>query len=380
MRKWGLHYFLSLLVLTVVLAGCGSGDDSNSAADQLSANTFSEGGAADSVPAAASVQSKDSSAESATVTAGGQDQKTDANKTGTAKNLGTEQGAEQPSGFTGSDVAAGLNKKLIYRANLNMEVKDYASAQSDVRNMITLAGGYIIEFSENMSEYEKGGTFILKVPASGFSSFLDNLEKIKNENIQQSITGQDVSEEYVDLESRLKAKQLMENQYIEFMKKATKSADLVAFANQLGAIQEEIEQIKGRMRYIDQNVSFSTVELRLYQTDESLAVTQKKEQGPLLERASDALKSSLNALSIMFQWLVVFLAAALPVLLIGGVVTAIVLWYRRKSKEREKTHMERIGQINREQNRENLNRSSTEPAPENRTAPEEDGGEPENKG
>lgn len=276
MRKWGLHYFLSLLVLTVVLAGCGSGDDSNSAADQLSANTFSEGGAADSVPAAASVQSKDSSAESATVTAGGQDQKTDANKTGTAKNLGTEQGAEQPSGFTGSDVAAGLNKKLIYRANLNMEVKDYASAQSDVRNMITLAGGYIIEFSENMSEYEKGGTFILKVPASGFSSFLDNLEKIKNENIQQSITGQDVSEEYVDLESRLKAKQLMENQYIEFMKKATKSADLVAFANQLGAIQEEIEQIKGRMRYIDQNVSFSTVELRLYQTDESLAVTQKK--------------------------------------------------------------------------------------------------------
>lgn len=380
MRKWGLHYFLFLLVLAVVLAGCGSGDDNNSAADQLSANTFSEGGAADSAPEAASVQSKDSSAESATVTAGGQDQKTDANKTGTAKNLGTEQGAEQPSGFTGSDVAAGLNKKLIYRANLNMEVKDYASAQSDVRNMITLAGGYIIEFSENMSEYEKGGTFILKVPASGFASFLDNLEKIKNEKIQQSITGQDVSEEYVDLESRLKAKQLMENQYIEFMKKATKSSDLVAFANQLGAIQEEIEQIKGRMRYIDQNVSFSTVELRLYQTDESLAVTQKKEQGPLLERASDALKSSLSAMSIMLQWLVVFLAAALPVLLVAGVVTVIVLWFRRKSKAREKTHMERIGQINREQNRENLNRSSAEPAPENRTAPEEDGGEPENKG
>lgn len=72
------------------------------------------------------------------------------------------------------------------------------------------------------------------------------------------------------------------------------------------------------MRYIDQNVSFSTVELRLYQTDESLAVTQKKEQGPLLERASDALKSSLSAMSIMLQWLVVFLAAALPVLLVAG--------------------------------------------------------------
>lgn len=157
-----------------------------------------------------------------------------------------------------------------------MEVADYGAAQTEVRNMITLAGGYIIEFSENMSEYEQGGTFILKVPASGFSSFLNNLEKVKHEKLQRSIQGQDVSEEYVDLESRLKAKQMMETQYIDFMKKATKPADLVQFANQLGAIQEQIEQIKGRMRYIDQNVSFSTVELRLYQTEESIAVTQVK--------------------------------------------------------------------------------------------------------
>lgn len=90
----------------------------------------------------------------------------------------------------------------------------------------------------------------------------------------------------MDLESRLKAKQMMEAQYIDFMKKATKPADLVQFANQLGEIQEQIEQIKGRMRYIDQNVSFSTVELRLYQTEKSLTLTKTNAQGPLGERAS----------------------------------------------------------------------------------------------
>ncbi|ETT59291.1 hypothetical protein C173_28986 [Paenibacillus sp. FSL R7-277] len=253
---------------------------------------------------------------------------------------GAEQGTNASAGFTGTDVVAGLNKKLIYKANLNMEVTDYGAAQTEVRNMVTLAGGYIIEFSENMSEYEQGGTFILKVPAAGFSPFLNNLEKIKHEKLQRSIQGQDVSEEYVDLESRLKAKQMMEAQYIDFMKKATKPADLVQFANQLGEIQEQIEQIKGRMRYIDQNVSFSTVELRLYQTEKSLTLTQTNSEGPLGERASEALKSSMKALSVMFQWLVVVLAAALPVLLVAGVVVALVLWLRKSFKRRQPAHPE----------------------------------------
>ena len=187
----------------------------------------------------------------------------------------------------------------------------------------------------SMSEYEKGGTFVMKVPASGFSPFLSKLEKVKHEELQRSIQGQDVSEEYVDLESRLKAKQLMETQYIDFMKKATKPADLVQFANQLGEIQESIERIKGRMRYIDQNVSFSTVELRLYETEESLAATKSKTQGPLGARASEALQGSLKALSVMFQWLVVILAAALPVLIIAAVVAVVVIWLRRKIRRRQ---------------------------------------------
>lgn len=380
MRKWGLHYLLGMMVLAVILGGCGSADN-NSAADSGSANNASslayEDGAAQDAAAPAEAESANSTTEALPQGQGGGNGGTSADK------AAADKSAEAAAGFTDGDVVAGLNKKLIYKANLNMEVENYGAAQTEVRNMVTLASGYIIEFNENMSEYEKGGTFILKVPASGFSSFLNNLEKVKHTELQRSIQGQDVSEEYVDLESRLKAKQLMESQYIEFMKKATKSADLVAFANQLGAIQEEIEQIKGRMRYIDQNVSFSTVELRLYQTDESIAITQQKEQGPLMERASDALKGSLNALSVMFQWLVVFLAGALPVLIIAGVIIAIVLFFRNKSKRRDTEYMGRIRQANRELNREVINQTpAAQPQPADPTAPaapEENVEEPEDK-
>ncbi|ETT44322.1 MULTISPECIES: DUF4349 domain-containing protein [unclassified Paenibacillus] len=379
MRKWGLHYLLYLVVVALVLAGCGaSSNNSDSAANTESAfrNEAASDGSAESAPAAVEGK-KDSLANTAMAV---NDQAAVKGGGGNSALPGTDagQGADASAGFTGTDVVAGLNKKLIYKANLNMEVSDYGAAQTEVRNMVTLAGGYIIEFSENMSEYEQGGTFILKVPAAGFSPFLNNLEKIKHEKLQRSIQGQDVSEEYVDLESRLKAKQMMEAQYIDFMKKATKPADLVQFANQLGEIQEQIEQIKGRMRYIDQNVSFSTVELRLYQTEKSLALTQTNSEGPLGERASEALKSSMKALSVMFQWLVVVLAAALPVLLVAGVVVALVLWLRKSFKRRQPAHPEqaRLGS-NRLPDREAQPHS--EAAPLAPAAPEEENTDKQNK-
>ncbi|MEK3966078.1 DUF4349 domain-containing protein [Paenibacillus sp. FSL H7-0323] len=344
MRKWGLHY-LCLLIFAVVLAGCGSGDN-NSAADKLAGdggNTSNSAAATTEQSSKATLADKSTSAEAETAAGG--------NEAPVEKGLTSENTDQGNAGFTGSDVVEGLNKKLIYHANLTMEVEDYGKAQTEIRNMVTMAKGYIIEFNENMSQYEQGGTFILKVPASGFSPFLNNLEKVKHESLQRSIQGQDVSEEYVDLESRLKAKQLMEAQYTEFMKKATKSSDLVAFANELGSIQETIEQIKGRMRYIDQNVSFSTVELRVYQTDESLAVKEKAEQGPLLERASDALKGSLNALSVMFQWIFVILAGALPILIGAGIILVIVWFARKNIRARREQQTQRIRQENRELNK-----------------------------
>ncbi|MNI03382.1 hypothetical protein D3C73_562830 [compost metagenome] len=367
MQKRGLHYLfylLGLLMFAVVVAGRGSGGNNDAAgnsfmkADTASTEASVDGGAAQNASADVAEQSMTSKAvaPAAEGTKGGGGN----SAVGSTDAAQTSKGT---AGFTGSDVVAGLNKKLIYHANLTMEVKDYAAAQTEVRNMVTLANGYIIEFSESTSEYERGGTFILKVPASGFSSFLSSLEKIKNEKLQRQIQGQDVSEEYVDLESRLKAKQLMESQYIEFMKKATKSADLVAFANQLGAIQEEIETIKGRMRYIDQNVSFSTVELRLYQTDESLNITKTKEQGPLMNRASDALQGSLHALSVMFQWIFIFLAAAFPVLIIAAIVVLFVLWFRRKAKPRDHEKVERTRMANREPHQPKPQKADEQPAP-----------------
>src|SRR5690606_38457488 len=134
------------------------------------------------------------------------------------------------------------------------------------------------------------GSFVIKVPASGFQSFLTGLEKLKkDEEFQRHVQGQDVTEEYVDLTSRLKAKQVVEARLLSFMEKATDTKDLLEFSNELARVQEEIERIKGRMRYIDENVSFSTVELRMYQVLER-QTKQSVEEDNVFKRAASAMK------------------------------------------------------------------------------------------
>lgn len=229
-----------------------------------------------------------------------------------------QAGGDRPYG-PGTGTAAGAERKLIYNASVTMEVEDYGAAQTELFNMIPLAGGYLLSFSDTQTRYEIGGNFVIKVPSQGFQSFLANLEKLamKPEEVQRSIWGQDVTEEYVDLTSRLKAKQVVEERLLTFMEKASNTESLLQFSNELARVQEEIETIKGRMRYLDQNVAFSTVELRMYQR------IGEKEQGKkhgVIFRAGQAMKDSGLAIVALFEGLMVLLAGALPFLLVLAVL------------------------------------------------------------
>lgn len=333
-------WIAALMLIVLLVSGCSSGTQDKSAGgaapgekqvtstDQASNKT--DGGAAEAESKTAD-KSKNSAEEPASADAELPNMPSPAQTSG--------------AGFNSQDLSSGLNQKLMYKANIVMEIQDYGKAQSEVRNTVTLSGGYIVNFSETQSSSEKGGTFIVKVPANGFSSFIDRLENIAHESLQRSIEGQDVTEEYIDLESRLKAKQIMEEQYVAFMKKATKTTDLVAFANELERIQSEIEQMKGRMRFIDQNVSYSTVEIRLYESPEKKDDPKTSAiQAPLGQRVSQAFQGSIDVITIIIQWIIVILSGSLPLLVIAALVL-LILWLARRSGQRKREEAARIRKL-----------------------------------
>lgn len=315
MKKWG-SMVGSVLLAIAVLSGCSVANKSESALmmqDKASMD-MEKSEAGGSAASAASDKELKATATNSTATAAG---------SGGVLSVNQSAAAE-----------AGLNRKIMYKANLTMQVEDYGASQSQIRDMAALSGGYILQFTENAATFERGGTFVLKVPANGFSSFLKDLETIKHKSLQRNVQGQDVSEEYVDMEARLKAKQVVEARLLAFMEKATKTEELVSFSNELGKVQEEIERVKGRMRFIDQNVSFSTVEIRVYQRLDGKIQGEEEAAPPVWQRAEKALKGSLGFVKSFFEWIIVLVAAILPIAVIASIV-GIPLWYILRAKQRK---------------------------------------------
>ncbi|MFX3633138.1 MAG: DUF4349 domain-containing protein [Candidatus Pristimantibacillus sp.] len=308
--KRGYLLLFMMFIILLVSAGCSSSDNNNSAS---------------------STKSEDSSASEVR----GESGSTEAAKAETALPSGGGNsdggiGDIAPSDSSGAD--SGFNQKLIYKAELTMEVGNYDTAVTELRNAIHQSGGYILQFQDGQYKNEKGSTYTIKVPSVGFMAFIERLEGIEHKRFERQVGATDVTEEYVDLESRLKAKQIVEERLLGFMDKAQKADDLVKFSQQLSEVQEEIEVLKGRIRYLDRNVAFSTVELRMYQPSNATAALD--ENKALGSKMSTAMNGSVDTLLVVLQGLLIFLSGALPVLLCLAIIGLPIYWLMRRHKRR----------------------------------------------
>ncbi|MFC5703606.1 DUF4349 domain-containing protein [Cohnella faecalis] len=310
-----------LLVFLTVLSACsGSSDNSEARAESAPMAGEAEQNAA---PAAGDNFKSDSLLSKS-------NQVAKESQAGGSADLSAEPLTEQGTSVDSSsslgigqvaDSQSGFGRKVIYNANLVMKVEKFQKAEEQLRDLIHQSSAYLLKFTDSRSADEVGATYVIKVPSTGFSPFLERLQKIKNVKFERQVDGSDVTEEYVDLEARLKAKTAVEARLLAFMDKATKSDDLVRFSNELGGVQQEIEQIKGRMRYLNENVAFSTVNLRLYEgpAEEAAKIVEEKDRS-FGQRISDALAGSANVLGRFGEGLLIVIAAILPVVIVAAVV------------------------------------------------------------
>ncbi len=313
------------LLLSLVLTGCGSSE-------------------------APSMQSGAVESKSANQTKAMHDQVTDSASTANApaspqaaasgKSAGTVNSANTATGSYGTMGQLVQDRKMIYRANLQVEVEKYKEARNQIEALVSRFHGYILASSDFENEVEKGGQLSVRIPQSGFSSFLAELDKYATRIPSRSIVGQDVTEEYVDLSSRLKARQVVEARLLQFMAEAKKTEDLLKISSELGRVQEEIEQIKGRMRYLDENISYSTVELSIVEKKVTANLTEVADQGTW-HKAWMALNKSLLVILAFFNGLIVVIAAVFPVLLLFAIILVplYLYWRRKKRKQPIQSHV-----------------------------------------
>lgn len=323
------------VAIVLLAGGCSASDnkaggEDSRTADSLQAAPASQAELANAAPAAMKDQAGST-------------------KSAAAQTSGASASASSP-GMALPTSAGAFDRKIIYKANITMQVDSYADAQSDIKNKALLAGGYIVQFSENRTANELSGTLTVKIPSIGFTGFIADLEQMKPKSMQQNIQGQDVTEEFVDLTSRLKSKQVMEARLLDFLAKSTKTDELISFSNELGKVQEEIEKIKGRMTYLEQNVAFSTAEIRLYQKLEDGKKAQEETGKSFGSRIVQTGKASTDVMLDILQALLLFLAGALPVLVVLAIIgLPLTVWWRKRRREQalQEERMRRLRQENR---------------------------------
>src|SRR3954452_8252052 len=152
------------------------------------------------------------------------------------------------------------------------------------------------------------GSLVLRIPAESYDSALTRLRDLgKVESLEES--GQDVSKEFVDLNARIRQLRAVEAQLLELLQRADDVPAALAVQNQLSQVQLDLEQARGRLRYLDDQVAYSTISLNLHET----AVAPPPSDGFSIV---DAWATAVSAFLVVVGWIFVGLAVSAPVIIV----------------------------------------------------------------
>lgn len=227
------------------------------------------------------------------------------------------------------------NQMVIYQADLQLRVKKFEQTLQKLEELVIKYEGYIAESSViKEGEEQVSGRIRIRIPQKHFQTFLHDAEGQAAEVLQRNITGTDVTEEYVDLESRLKSKRVVEERLLSFMNAAAKTEDLLKISADLAAVQEEIETIQGRMKYLENQTSFSTIHISLYE-NKVIVPNLEDEDLNTWEKTKKQFMKSTNMLLAALSGLVVFILGNLPVLGILAVAAVLIYLYMKRVMKRK---------------------------------------------
>jgi hypothetical protein len=244
-----------------------------------------------------------------------------------------EPGVIAVSAPIGTDVPDGLKVIRDGRVELRVELGTFGQISSQLRSIAQDLGGYITSGETYLQEIDDVdytvGWLTMRIPEDRFDDALDRVDGL-GERLSLSVSSQDVTEEYVDLEGRLRYWKTQEEFYTRLMSEATKIDDLVTIQTRMQDVLLSIEQIEGRLRYLDSRTSFSTLTVGLTEVPGSTPVEDPDDPGVLeeaLDQAGEVLLATIGGL-------IVGAAFALPFILLA--LVGLGLWMAVRSIRRRK--------------------------------------------
>lgn len=224
-----------------------------------------------------------------------------------------------------SEVAAGaMDRRIIRNAEFTIVVETPTEAQRHLAAIAERHGGFVVKSEINQADSHNptapkvAVTITLRVPAAHFGATIDELRGKGQRIIQERITGQDVTEEYIDLEARLRTKRALELQFLEILKRASKVSDALEVQHEVANVRTEIEQLEGRRRWLENQASLSTITITLQTPTPIITVSQVGFVGQVQQTLGESIDLAVAIIVGLLRFVIMLIPVALLILLPGA--------------------------------------------------------------
>jgi hypothetical protein len=231
--------------------------------------------------------------------------------------------------YVTEDTSSTEDRMIVRTGEMSLVVEEVTQACDDIAQLAVFLGGYVVSSQISGEEEEMRGWISFRVPDEKFDQALAELRDLAVRVESESTYSEDVTEEYIDLQARLGNAEATEQQYLALLEKATDVEDILSVYERLSQVRQEIEQIKGRMQYLERTTSTSLISVSL-----EPEVTAK----PLVHvgwSALEVLKSAARGIVVLGQclgtiaiWLLIFIP-------VWGTILGIILWRHRRKKTKK---------------------------------------------
>lgn len=255
---------------------------------------------------------------------------------------------EEVSYDAGAVPSVDVERVVIKNAELSLVVADPLSAVDTISKMADEKGGfvvnsYIYKVTSASGKELPAANVTIRVPAETLDETLTEIKALVEDAdidiLSESVSGQDVTSEVTDLQSRLRNLQQAEEQLLEIMDKATDTEDVMAVFQQLTSIRQDIEVLQGQLKYYDESAKLSAVNISL-EAKEAVAPISIGGWRPsiTLQRAAQALVDGLKFIANALIWIVIFVA---PIAVVIGLPIYFIIKASKK-RQVEKKKIEKV--------------------------------------
>jgi len=219
-------------------------------------------------------------------------------------------------------------KKIIKDGSISVKVADLEKAKKSVNELVKSMNAYYENESYNNNESTFSYDLKIRIPSQNFEKILSLVENGVGEITSKNIEARDVTEEFMDIQSRLTNKKNYLKKYNDLLSKAKSIKDILDIEEQIRVLQEEIESSEGRLKFLSDQVSYSTLNVNLFKTKDFIYKPEAKDS--FFERLKSSLGNGWNGivdfvLLIFKNWPIVIITV--------GVIFSIRRYYKNKKKK-----------------------------------------------